>query len=84
MYVNLACAAALRWLREDIYIPDSQLYITLSDFEVIYFCSPVFAFMFYQTLLLLYHLWYDEEWMYSVSFLYHPIVIIKSRDDDLI
>lgn len=26
-------AAALRWLREDVDIPDSQLYIALSDFE---------------------------------------------------
>jgi len=36
--VILACAIALRWLREDVDIPDSQLYITLSDFEVSSFC----------------------------------------------
>jgi len=36
--VIFVCAAALRWLREDVDIPDSRLYITLSDFEVIYFC----------------------------------------------
>ena len=38
MYVMLMCDAALRWLREDVDIPDSKLFITLTDFEVIYPC----------------------------------------------
>jgi len=36
MYVLLMCVVALRWLREDIDIPDSSLYITLLDFEVFF------------------------------------------------
>jgi len=40
-------AAALRWLREDVDIPDSKLYITLSDFEVIYLFSYSVTFLLY-------------------------------------
>jgi len=36
VYILLLCDTALRWLREDVHIPDSLLYITLSDFKVIF------------------------------------------------
>ena len=32
--LQCVCIAALRWLREDVDIPDSRLHITLADFEV--------------------------------------------------
>ena len=38
--------AALRWLREDVDIPDSRLYITLSDFEVINFTLHISVIIF--------------------------------------
>ena len=36
-------AAALRWLREDVDIPDSKLHITVADFEV---CYLLFSILF--------------------------------------